>query len=476
MNNHKQKEASLSEELPYWDFFDEPKPHAVLIDGSVVAGLEMTLADIECFDERETNQFTAGLRSALNSISENTTMQFVLSVRSDYSDVIEKHVSGKNLMAHSLVNKIADFREKRLLASQDSGELYRPNLRVYIRAKPIPSKKVSIFKKKENFSQVSKDAYLETLENLNQNLENIISSFSALGIQSRALSKNEMLSHIYQFLNPRRSKAEPTPVVKASVEPDLSEEILSEASWLANTSPREQLLFGDLVLGFDQFTLDQYHHRLVTLKTLPEMTYAGQFAGFVRMPFHYDLILTFEVPFQSNEMAKLQQKRKMAHSLAVTQAGRASDLESESKLSSTEELIRELLNTGQRIYAAQMTVVLKAEATPEGNKKLNREVREVLSRFRALQGSEGFEESVGAWKVLKGNLPAAPINLERARKMKTNNLADFLPVYGPQEGDRDPVVIFRNRLNGLVGFNSFDPNLPNFNSLVTGSSGAGKAF
>lgn len=476
MNNHKQSEASLSEELPYWDFFTEPKPHAVLIDGSVVAGLEMTLADTECFDERETNQFTAGLRSALNSISENTTMQFVLSVRSDYSDVIEKHVSGKNLEAHKLVKKIADFREQRLIASQDSGELYRPSLRVYLRVKPVPSKKVSIFKKKENFSQVSKDAYAETLENLNQNLENIISSFGALGIQSRLLTKDEMLDHIYQFLNPRRSKTEPTPIVKTSTESDLSKELLNEASWLANTSPREQLLFGDLVLGFEQFTLDQYHHRLVTLKTLPEMTYAGQFAGFLRMPFHYDLILSFEVPTQSSEMAKLQQKRKMAHSLAVTQAGRASDLESESKLSSTEELIRELLNTGQRIYAAQMTVVLKAEATPDGNKKLNREVREVLSRFRALQGAEGLEESVGAWKVLKGNLPAAPINLERARKMKTNNLADFLPVYGPQEGDRDPVVIFRNRLNGLVGFNSFDPNLPNFNSLVTGSSGAGKSF
>ena len=401
MNNHKHKEASLSEELPYWDFFDEPKPHAVLIDGSVVAGLEMTLADIECFDDRETNQFTTGLRSALNSISENTTMQFVFSVRSDYSDVIDKHVSSESMTVNKLVKKIADFRKEKLLASQDSGELYRPSLRVYLRVKPVQAKKVSIFKKKEVFSQVTKDAYEETLENLNQNIENIISSFGSLGIESRQLLKDEMLTHIYQFLNPKRSKIEPTPLVKTAAEPDLSEELLNEANWLANSSPREQLIFGDLVLGFAQFTLDQYHHRLVTLKTLPEMTYAGQLSGFMRMPFHYDLILSFEVPTQSNEMAKLQQKRKMAHSLAVTQAGRASDLESESKLSSTEELIRELLNTGQRIYAAQITVVLKAEATPDGNKKLNREVREVLSRFRALQGAEGLEESVGAWKVLK---------------------------------------------------------------------------
>src|SRR5690606_30592269 len=73
-------------------------------------------------------------------------------------------------------------------------------------------------------------------------------------------------------------------------------------------------------------------------------------------------------------------------------------------------------------------------------------------------------------------LPAAPLSLERARRMKTNNLADFLPVYGPREGDRDPAVIFRNRLNGLVGYDPFDPGLTNFNILCTGASGSGKSF
>jgi hypothetical protein len=46
------------------------------------------------------------------------------------------------------------------------------------------------------------------------------------------------------------------------------------------------------------------------------VTFAGQLSTFLRMPFHYDLMLSFEVPSQADEMAKLQQKRKMAHSLA----------------------------------------------------------------------------------------------------------------------------------------------------------------
>jgi type-IV secretion system protein TraC len=473
---HNQSEAALAEELPYWEFFSHPKPHAVLTDGSVVAGLELGLADIECFDELATNQFAVGLRSALNGFSEGTSVQFLLRVRSDYSDVISKHCSEKLEKTHELIQKIAEFREAALRNEQNQTRLYRPQLFVFLRTKPEAPKKLHFFRKPESFTEVSSQAYTDSLEMLNQNVENLSSTLESLGIASRALSKVGLVELGYQFLNPKRSKNEPTPTLKSSIDPEVDQGHIDDANWLADSSPREQLVFGDLVLGYEQFTLDQHYHRVISLKTLPEVTHAGQLNHFLRMPFHYDLILSFDVPTQANEMSKLQQKRKMAHSLASTQSGRASDIESETKLSSTEELIRELLNTGQRIYAAELLIVLKAPSTTSGNKILNRQVRDVLSRFRSLQGAEGLEESVGAWKVLKGNLPMAPTVLERARKMKTNNLADFLPVYGPYEGDSDPVVIFRNRLNGLRGFNSFDPSLPNFNSLVTGSSGAGKSF
>lgn len=472
----KNRDASLGEELPYWDFFDGPKAHAVLHDGSLVAGLRVGLIDIECFDEAETNSLTMGLRSVLNSVAEGISLQFVLQVRSDFSDVINAHEMGKAANIHPLVKNIATYRERSLRSAMEAGTLYRPELLIYARTPVVETKKVSIFKRREQFSEESARAYQETLEVLYQNVETLISSFQGLGLSCKELTREEMISSVYEFLNPRRARTEPGPAVKTFNELDMDKDLLEEVEWLSAQSPREQLVFGDLIMGFDQFTLDGFYHRVITLKTLPEMTFAGQLAHFLRLPFHYDLILSLDVPPQASEMAKLQQKRKMAHSMAVTSAGKASDLESETKLSSTEELIRELLNTGQRIFAVQMTVILKAPATADGVKKLNRDVREVLARFRSLQGAEGLEESVGAWKVLKGSLPAAPLILERARKMKTNNLADFLPVYGPREGDKNPVVIFRNRLNGLVSYDGFDASLGNYNILCTGSSGAGKSF
>jgi hypothetical protein len=266
------------------------------------------------------------------------------------------------------VESIANFRELKLMSAMSNGELYRPELFVYVRVPAVQAKSVSIFRKKELFSEKSAEAYEETVETLSQNIETIISSFGSLGLSCRELKREELIQNVYTFLNPKRSSGEPAPSVKTFDELDLEKDVLDEVDWLATQSPREQLVFGDLVLGFEQFTLDGYYHRVVTLKTLPEVTYAGMISEFLRLPFHYDLILSLDVPPQADEMAKLQQKRKMAHSMAVTSGNKASDLESETKLSSTEELIRELLNTGQRIYATQLSVILKAPATSRGCK------------------------------------------------------------------------------------------------------------
>lgn len=469
-------ETSLSEELPYWEFASGPRPHVILSDGSLVGGIRASLIDIECFSDDEVNQLAMKLRGVLNSISENTSVQFCLSVGSDFKEVIDKHAHGKMKDIHPLVSRIADYREKKLKEAQSNSELYRPELSIYFRTKFVGSKKVSLLKKQEDFSEKAFEAYEETLEALFQNVDTFMSSLGSIGVFSRIMKIEEIQEQIYCFLNPKRSRSEPSPRVITPERDNLEKETLDALEWLAEQSPREQLVFGDLLLGPEHFTLDSHYHKVITLKTLPEVTFAGQLSNFLRMPFHYDLILSFEVPPQAEEMAKLQQKRKMAHSMAITSGNKASDLESETKLSSTEELIRELLSSGQRIYASQMSLVLRTPATPEGLKKLNRQVREVLTRFRTLQGAEGLEESVGAWKIFKGNLPAAPVQQERARKFKTNNLADFIPIFGPREGDDDPTVIFRNRLNGLVSFNPIDSKLTNYNQLVTGSSGAGKSF
>jgi conjugal transfer ATP-binding protein TraC len=472
----KDRDSSLAEELPYWEFVDGNTPHIVLQDGSLTGGLRASLIDIECFDDGEVNRLTENLRSALNSVSEGSRLQFFFSTKSDSSDLIERHIQGKSNEPHPLIESVFKLREEGLRQAQERAEFYRPELTIFLRI-PKPKKNgVFALAKEHHFEAVASQTYQDTLDSLSQNMEALKSSLATCGMKTDLLSRENLIQIAYRFLNPKRSESEPPPTLIPATDPDLDLEIRKTKDWLSNSSPREQLVYGDLILGFEQYTLDSRHHRVISLKTMPEITFAGQLSQFLRMPFHYDLLVTVDVPFQMGEMAKLNQKRKMAHALATTQSGKASDLESETKLSSTEELIRELLSTGQRIYACQLSVILREEGTIQGTHALNQNTRQVLARLRALQGAEGLEESVGAWKIVKGNLPGAPVAMERARKVKTNSLADFLPVYAPREGDKDPVVLFRNRLGGLRGYDPFDGGLPNYNTLVTGSSGAGKSF
>jgi type-IV secretion system protein TraC len=464
MNHFSKREQSLAEELPYWEFYDRPLAHVVLADGSLVGGLRVGLLDTECLDDQEINQLALGLRSALNSVSEGVTLQFVMEVTSDYAQLIKDHGGVSNDCAHEVLKTLASERLGNLESAQENGDLYRPELTVFVKTRPVGMAKKPFWKRQEWFDVAAQQAYKETLDVLAQNLQSLKGSFTGLGFDVEEVSKDDTISQVYRFLCPKRSKNERPP------------EVVSNNIGLESQSPRERLCFGDLVLGFDQFTLDAHYHRVISLKTLPETTYAGQFAGFLKFPFHYVLTLTVDVPDQSKELTLLQQKRRMAHSMSVTHGGRASDLESETKLSSTEELLRELLGTGQRIYSAQLAITLRAPNSEQGHKRLNGQVREVLARLRALNGAEGLEESVGSWKVTKNNLPAAPLKLERPKKMKTNNLADFLPVYGPRIGDSNPAIVLKNRMNGLVSYDPFDPSLPNYNCLVTGSSGAGKSF
>ncbi len=162
--------------------------------------------------------------------------------------------------------------------------------------------------------------------------------------------------------------------------------------------------------------------------------------------------------------------------MSMSQGGRATDLESEAKLNSTEDLLREIINSGQKIFYFQVAILLKDTSRDE----LESKTRATLSRLRELNGCEGITETVAGFKVWKTTLPLGTTNMVRPKRVKTDNLADFLPIYEPYDGrgheSASPICLFRNRSMGLVQYDPFDPKLPNYNVLVTGSSGAGKSF
>lgn len=476
-----QAEYPLSQELPYWDFIEAKEGSeecVVLADGTLVKGLKLTGVDIETMDVDEVNRFTMQLRSVLNSLPDSLELQFLIDMNSDYRTLVEKHENlGRNNDSKSkpIVSWIADGRAKALRFEMSNEYLRKPNLYLfaYLRVKSTSGGLSSFFEKPKQFQKVRKEEHEKRVHELGQIIGSVSGSLSATGIQCRSLGAREIEGLVYGSLNPTHSKSSEAPQLNSEHRTqEFTPDEIKEVSTLTLPSPREQLSCSDVIQGIESFFLDGQYHRVLTLKTLPEFTHAALISRLTLLPFPFLLSLQLRVPEQSKELSSLQAKRRMAHSMTVGYQGRASDLESEAKLSSTEELLRELINTGQKIFYFQLAILLKGP----NRDTLDQYTKTVLSRFREMNGAEGMAETVAGFKVFKTLLPAGNLISVRNKRVKTDNLADFLPVYQPWEGDGTPVCLFRSRLGGLVAYDPFDATLPNYNTLVTGSSGSGKSF
>lgn len=455
---------NLCEQLSIWETSDTVLPHVLHHDGSISTGVEIIPLDIECYDETLINQLTLRLRSFLNALPENIKGQFYLKIDNELSDTIEKH---KNLSVtdNDFLKSIEAMRIQKIQDRAVKGELFQIKIYFFLKSEGYKQKnKWFNFKEKKDFSQEVKNNYEERLQLLLQSLSSIKSNLYSCGFGINDLDKDKMLNIFYSYLNPKRSKEVECPVIHKNAE------------GCEQQSEREQLVFGDVVLGKEDFTIDQTRVRVLSLKTLPEMSYSGMMSGFLSLPFKYEVFLNFKINDQSKEMASLQQKRRIAHSLSSTNGNKVSDLESESRLGQTTELIREIIETGQKIFEVEMIMILKGEDSISGIQKLNLQTKDVLSKFRSLSGSEGLQETVGAWKIFKNTMPACLRDLVRAKKMKTNNLADFLPLYGANSGDSIPMCLSSTRQGTLYALNPYSSRLNNYNNLVTGASGSGKSF
>jgi type IV secretory pathway VirB4 component len=469
-------EHPMAHELPYWDLVGDI---VVLSDGSMVKALRLKGRAIETLDTDSINQLNQDVRSFINSLPDNTELSFVVDVNSDCKEVIDRHLGFAKQGTE--IGWVAESRGVGLQKSLQNLELVKTDLYLFLFLRPeaVENKEQPGFFKRffqtaTQFQSITRGTFEKRIHTLEQTRLALVQSLAVTGVECDDLTESAVRELIYRFLNPRRSRELSAPVIsQAHREQEFSPDELKIAPELSLPSPREQFACSDLLIDYDSFVLDGVYHRVLTLKTLPELTHSAIIVKLLNLPFHYVLHCHIKVPLQSKELSQLQSKRRMAHSMSMSHGGRATDLESEAQLNATEELLREIINTGQKILYTQIAILLRAEDRDE----LELKTRAVLSKFRELNGAEGIVESVASLPAWKTILPCGTTTLLRPKRIKTDNLSDFLPIYQDFSGDGiQPICLFSNRSGGIVAYDPFDSRLPNYNCLVTGSSGAGKSF
>jgi len=440
----------LADYLEIWGFQDY---HIIFADGSVGIGLELTTVDVSCWDDDQINSIADRTCQLLNALPSGLDIQFIQDIVGGNKSRIDAHKSLKADDASEIADRLVEARVDRLAEIDNAGHLPKHRLLAFIRQKAAASlsAKPRLFGKPKNFQKMSESQLKKAITKIERTKDDLIENFKSLGLNGETLSSDELMDLMYLQWNPTRSVGRP---------PYDSDDV------------RSSVLFTDLGVDQQGFSLGKMNHRVITLKSMPDQTFASMARVLRDLPFDSRLFLTVNVPDQQSELESLQTQRRIAFSMVHGKRNGVSDIESSAKLEDLETILEQMIAQGEKIFRVSLNILLRSTS----EELLERQVSDVLMKVRELAGAEAMEETLAALDVFREIALPNARGKERAKRMKTSELADFLPLYGPWSGHEKPSILLRSRMGSLVNFDPFDRNLTNANQIVSGGSGSGKSF
>lgn len=444
----------MTDQLPYWHFDDN---FMIFSDGSMGAGFKLSNMDISCKSDEEINFFTKNVENFLKSLDDSIKLQIFYKLSPDVSNILNKHRDISDLDS-TLLKEVNLSRISNFEKNMSSKLYFSTNVYFFIRSKPLVLKTQGVLQKNEKFISVTNGEYKNFKDNFLKNFEKVFSGLGSLGMGPEVLVREDWFSLIYEFLNLERyEKFGPSLLRK---EESLFPETLSEVACQT-----------DLSVAKDGLTLGEYKYKMLSLKLVPDgTTHAAMIEALTKLPFHFWLVQNIEPLNQSKEKSKLSLKRRIAHSMA-SGSEKLSDLESETKLSSIEDLLRELTNGTEKLISFDLNIVL----WDKDQRKLDEKTDKVISAFRNMNNAEGITETYASLDAFMHSLPGVCRGF-RSKTVKTSNLSHLMPLYSSWEGNQRPVCLLPKRDSTLFGLNPFEQSLPAWNGIIFGGTGSGKSF
>ena len=450
-----QKNNALADPMPFWHL--EEDGVMVYQDGSLGCGFRLEGADISCASNGEINQLSTRLENIVNLADEGLKLQFFTRLSPKIGGVVDEH---KRLSKGAPLKYTPFFQSRHqfLKGMEESGSFFVPHIYLFIRGTPHQWSGRRFWESEKKFVKITREDFLRHKSKFLRSAKKVESGLLDAGLESQRIGSVEWFELLFEFFNLARSEELQPPRLK-SFDSEFPQSFSS------------QFLLTDMIVHRDCVQLGKYRFKLITLKNLPEFSHASMVNDFLQeLPFHCIVSQNIVVCDQKREVDKLHIRRRLSHSLARG-ARNMDDLESESQLQHTEELIKELMEGSEKIVLMDFTVVVWGEDVEELDHKCNT----VLRSFQNIECAEGMVETLPAVDIFMATAPGFVKGL-RHKKVKSSNCACFMPVYSYWKGNKKPVCLFENRLGGLVGFDPFPEELPSWNSLIFAASGSGKSF
>lgn len=445
---------SLGERLPFWHLDEDL---TVFNDGSLGAGFRLGGHDISCASSEEINQFSRNLEHLLVSCPEGIRLQLFYRLTPNIQDVLKKHEEASK-DCDPVYQEVRKSRLNFLRETAQNGGFFIPEIYLFVRSESLIFKKKKLFEKQAQYEQVTRGRYEEHKEKFLRLLNQLESSLKTCKVDPTKLTKEEWFGLVFSYLNFSRAETLGVPDLRSSTGP-LAQSVVS------------QLLLIDAEVKRNAVQIGEHFFRILTLKTLPEgRTMAAMVDEFTKLPFHFWVSQNISILNQRKEIEKLELGRRVAHSMA-SGAKNVSDLESESKLSQIEELLRELMEGSERLVSMDFNVILWAKEASELEEKTD----EVLKAFRSMGQAEGLVETLAGFDAFLAAAPSVCAGF-RHKKLKSSNAAHLMPLYACWRGNDRAVCVLPNREGAIFALDPFEKNLPAWNGLVFGQTGSGKSF
>ncbi len=429
----------------------------VYLDGSLGIGFKLVGFDVSCASPESINGFCQKVESLLVGLPESLRLQVFYKLSGDVGAVLESHREISNESA-PIYQPIKDARVRFLEGKAEGDRFFVPEVYLFIRSSGVPLKRRRFFEKRAQFDGFPEKEFEEAKSKFFVLISQVEAALRSAGLSPARLERNAWFQLLFSYFNKERASDIGVPTYRNPLEP------------LA-PSLGGQLALTDMTVAERHLEVGNLFFRVVTLGLLPEgETYAAMVDALTKLPFHFWISQNIATHDQRKEIEKLELLRRIASSMA-SGSKNVSDIESESKLSSLEDLLRELMNGSERLVTSDFNVVF----WDESRDGLERKTEEILRAFRALNQAEGLVETFALEDAF---FKAAPSVCEgfRHKRMKTSNCAHLMPLYSSWKGSKKPVVLLSNREGAPFAIDPFAAELPNWNGLVFGGSGAGKSF
>ncbi len=423
-------------------------------DGSFGFGFNIKPIDISCYSDDAINEIRYRLKTFLNALPKNIDIQFMQSIDQGGSDDFDKHEELAKY-APSLVKSLTRERAEKFRNLDLDGELAKQEilflLRVSLPKELRPKRSIfSYFRSKNAIMQMHEADFNNALKWVKILKQDVEANLLAVGLSVTDVLEAETVQKAFDVWNPKHSKG---------------------VGSFDTTDLRESLICSDLVKDIKGFRLGEVHHRVVTLKTLPEQTSAGMASALKNLPFSSRLYLSIHIPDQNKEIEWLKMNRRLAYSMVMGKKG-VSDIESETKLKDIEQMLNEIIQNGEKVFHASVSIVLRSS----DEALVDAQVGKVLQTIREMANSEGFQETFASFDVFSNMAFPNTIQTERTRRLKTSNIIDLIPIYGQWSGFDSPSVLLRTRMGSLFKFDPFSGHTTNANQIISGGSGSGKSY